>query len=77
LEEIDKKKLYKYNEFYGAPTQTMIDKGATLAKMQNETFLKIIMGKAPIEEFDAFVDQWKRLGGDQITKEVNEWYESK
>jgi len=32
------------------------------------------MGAASIDEFDKFVAQWKQLGGDQITAEVNEWY---
>ncbi|MFC5405932.1 extracellular solute-binding protein [Cohnella soli] len=77
LEQVDKNNQWIFNEYYGAPTQTQADKGATLTKIQNETFLKIIMGKAPIDEFDKFVEQWKKLGGDQITKEVNEWYKSK
>ncbi|MBB6670111.1 extracellular solute-binding protein [Cohnella nanjingensis] len=77
LEQIDKNKEWVFNEYYGAPTQTEIDRGATLSKIQNETFLKIIMGKESIDEFDKFVDQWKKLGGDQLTKEVNEWYKSK
>ncbi|WP_309119247.1 extracellular solute-binding protein [Paenibacillus sp.] len=76
LEQIDQNNQMIFNEFYGAPTQSMIDKGATLGKMQSETFLKIIMGKAPIDEFDNFVEQWRKLGGDDITKEVNEWYQS-
>jgi len=77
LEQIDKNNQLIFNEYYGAPTQTMIDKGATLGKMQNETFLKIIMGKEPIDAFDDFVAKWKQLGGDEITQEVNEWYKSK
>lgn len=65
------------NEFYGAPTPTMTEKLATLQKIESETFTKIIMGKIPVNEFDNFVTQWKQLGGDQITKEVNDWYRSK
>ncbi|MWV44479.1 extracellular solute-binding protein [Paenibacillus sp. HJL G12] len=53
-------------------TKTMELKNATLDKMEKETFLKIIMGKEPLESFDTFVEQWKKLGGDQITKEVRE-----
>jgi putative aldouronate transport system substrate-binding protein len=52
----------------------MADKGANLDKIKSETFMKIITGNAPISEFDKFVDDWKKLGGDQITKEVNDWY---
>ena len=43
-------------------------------KMQNEVFVKIILGES-IDTFDRFVEDWKKLGGDQITQEVNEWYE--
>jgi len=51
----------------------MSDKNATLTKMEYETFTKIIMGAAPIEEFDKFVENWYKLGGEQMTNEVNEW----
>lgn len=63
------------NQFYGAPTQAMVDKDGTLQKMQLETFTSIIMGES-IDKFDQFVDSWKKLGGDQMTKEVNAWYQS-
>ncbi|MGO4548231.1 extracellular solute-binding protein [Paenibacillus sp. 2TAB23] len=55
-----------------AQTKTMQTKWTNLKKIEDETFLKIIMGSAPIEEFDAFVEKWNDQGGDQITKEVNE-----
>ncbi|KZS48847.1 hypothetical protein AWU65_24375 [Paenibacillus glucanolyticus] len=53
-------------------TKTMELKNATLDKMEKETFLKIIMGIEPLDSFDTFVEQWTKLGGDQITKEVRE-----
>lgn len=59
--------------FYGAPTPTMADKAQTLLKMSQEVFTKIIMGEESIDAFDKFVTDWKSLGGDQITTEVNEW----
>ncbi|MBB3108002.1 putative aldouronate transport system substrate-binding protein [Paenibacillus phyllosphaerae] len=55
-----------------AQTQTMQTKWTNLKKLEDETFLKIIMGGASIDEFDTFVTKWKEQGGDQITKEVNE-----
>lgn len=55
--------------FYGT-TQTMETKWAALQQLENETFLKIIVGDLPVSAFDDFVQQWKQLGGDQITKEV-------
>ncbi|WP_256757345.1 extracellular solute-binding protein [Cohnella sp. WQ 127256] len=60
------------DEFFGAPTQTMIDNNATLQKLQLETFTRIIMGDS-IDKFDEYVKKWKQLGGDEITKELNEW----
>ena len=64
------------NEFYGAPTQSMTTKQANLDKLFLETFIEIVNG-ADIDTFDTFVDQWKKQGGDDITKEVNDWYNSK
>lgn len=69
-----KNKNYQFNAFTGAPTATMVEKDATLQKIQNEMVTKIIMGAAPISDFDKFVKEWKSLGGDAIEKEVNEYY---
>ena len=61
--------------FVGAPTPTMVERKATLDKMEKEVFVKIIMGAAPIEEFDKFVSDWMQLGGEDMLKEANEWYD--
>ena len=66
---------YLYDKFYGSPTATMVERNATLQAMEEEVFTNIIMG-APIDTFDKFVEDWKNLGGDDITKELNEWYKS-
>lgn len=58
-----------FSETY-ATTPTMIDKWANLKKMEDETFLKIILGAAPLDSFDKFVADWKAQGGDEITAEV-------
>lgn len=55
-----------------AHSESMDKKWATLEKLEDETFLQIIMGEKPIDEFDKFVEQWKSLGGDDITKELQE-----
>ncbi|WP_151736615.1 extracellular solute-binding protein ['Paenibacillus yunnanensis' Narsing Rao et al. 2020] len=64
--------LIVMNEFIYAPTKTMNSKSATLDKLRQETFIKIIYGSLPVDAFDKFVEDWKKLGGDQITQEVNE-----
>lgn len=63
-------------EFVGAPTPTMVDKQASLRTMELEMFIRIIMGDVSADEFDKFVEDWNALGGEQMTKEVNEWYQS-
>ena len=58
--------------YYNDPTPTMIKKWSSLQAMQEETFTKVISGSETIDAFDKFVEQWKSLGGDTITEEVNE-----
>lgn len=57
----------------GAVTDTMGEKKATLEKMETETFTKIINGAIPIDQIDQFAQDWLKLGGEQITHEVNAW----
>jgi len=64
---------YTKNEFFGAPTKTMTAKKSTLDKLELETFTNIILGNS-LDNFDKFVADWKKLGGDDMTKEVNDWY---
>jgi len=59
------------NAYIKADTVSMTDKGATLKQLRDETFTKIIMGSVPVNEFDKYVSNWKSLGGDDITEEVN------
>jgi putative aldouronate transport system substrate-binding protein len=77
VQSVRDKDYYLMNEFYGAPTATMVDRSSTLADKQAEIFTKIIMGTLPIDAFDGFVNDWKNLGGQQITKEVNDWFAKK
>lgn len=64
------------DKYFGGSTKTMDEKMSTLYTMQNETFVKIIMGAASLDEFDSYVANWNKLGGEKITAEVNEWYAS-
>nr|WP_154893651.1 extracellular solute-binding protein [Paenibacillus xylanexedens] len=64
------------NMFTGPTTATMKSKLDYLNKIENQAFNEIIYGKNPVDAFDTFVQTWKSGGGDQITQEVNEWYES-
>jgi len=57
------------NVFYGT-TPTMEMKWTNLKKLEDESIINFIMGTTSIDQFDKFVEQWKQLGGDQITNEV-------
>ncbi|WP_245864352.1 hypothetical protein [Paenibacillus donghaensis] len=64
------------NMFNGSNTKTMKKRWDFLSQLEKETFNKIIYGDLPLEHFDEFVSQWNSSGGETITKEVNEWYQS-
>lgn len=51
---VNEKYVPVYNAYNGQ-TETMETKWANLKKMEEETFSKIVMGKADISEFDTFV----------------------
>lgn len=65
-----------YDELY-VTTPSIISRKGELDKLRDNTFVAMIMGETPISDFDKYVEQWKAQGGDQITAEVNEWYQNK
>jgi putative aldouronate transport system substrate-binding protein len=69
-----KKNQFHFDEFYGAPTPTMGDRLSVLKAKETEVITKIIMGSLSVDDYDNFISEWKKLGGDKITAEVNEWY---
>ncbi|MCS7463792.1 extracellular solute-binding protein [Paenibacillus doosanensis] len=58
-----------YSEFYGI-TKSMEMKWTNLSKLEDESFLRIIVGDKPLDYFDTFVSEWKKQGGGDVTKEV-------
>ncbi len=71
------KNLFFMNGFYGSPTETMVSKGVPLGQLAYQSFINIITGKSDIDQgFAKYVTEWKRLGGDKMTEEVNTWKSS-
>ena len=71
---VDEGSLFVDN-FVAAPTPTMVDRWGTLEELKITTFTRIIVGDLDLESgFAEFVEDWKKLGGDQITEEVSDWY---
>lgn len=74
--ELGVNKQIQFDQFYGTPGEEMTAKFGTLQAKEEETFINIIIGNEKIESFDTFVADWKKLGGDAITAEVNAWKDS-
>ncbi|OAS14402.1 extracellular solute-binding protein [Paenibacillus oryzisoli] len=62
------------NKYTGSPTPALAKYGVKLNQQLEETFTKIIMGTLPLDDFDKFTSQFLKDGGEELTKEVNEWY---
>lgn len=62
--------------FNAEPTDTMKKCWEQLQTMEKQVYTNIIYGKEPVDAFDQFVQDWNEQGGEQITKEVNEWYQT-
>jgi putative aldouronate transport system substrate-binding protein len=58
------------NEWFGSPTETAKQKGASLTKLEEETLIKIIVGQQPVDSFDAFANEWLAGGGQDILNEM-------
>ncbi len=71
LKKYQEDNILIYEGFAGFPTKTMAEKKEVLHEYEKEEFIKIIMGAAPIDRFDVFVENWNKMGGEAITKEVN------
>ena len=59
-----------------AATRSMARYWEQLQTMEKQTFTNIIYGKESPDAFDEFVENWHAQGGDEITQEINEWYQS-
>ncbi|MBP3039197.1 extracellular solute-binding protein [Bacillaceae bacterium Marseille-Q3522] len=70
---VEQDQLY-FDKFEGLATDLMVDKGGLLSDLALENFTKIITGE-PVDNFDQFAEEWNRLGGEDMTQEVNDWYE--
>ncbi len=53
-------------------SESWVEYGATLNKMQFEYFTKIVLGESDIAAFDEFVELWLGLGGADVLEELAE-----
>lgn len=69
---VNSSNIKEVNPIFFGSTRSMSLKWPTLMKMELEMYLKIITGEQTPDDFDKFVENWKKTGGDIITDEVNE-----
>lgn len=48
-----------------------------LRKMQMTFYAELIRGDRPLSDFEVFVENWHRLGGETMTREANELYRTR
>ena len=48
----------------------------SLSRIEDEAYIAIITGQKPVDYFDTFVSEWKANGGNILTEEANEWWQS-
>jgi hypothetical protein len=51
-------------------TESMGDLWPAMKDLEEKVFVQIVSNEKPLSYFDEFVKQWKKSGGDIITKEV-------
>ncbi|MBD2847438.1 ABC transporter substrate-binding protein [Paenibacillus sp. IB182496] len=58
------------------PTVEVFEKNSSaLNKLTIETYLKIITGESPVDAFDAYTEQFMRIGGTEVEEAVNAAYD--
>ena len=73
VDSYDKNNQRLQNLYIYGNTDGMAMYNVTLEQLIMETYTKIITGEKESSSFEDFVEEWKSLGGDQITQEVNDF----
>lgn len=62
-----------WNGYFGPPTPTMVERWSSMEELLVTTFTQMVLGEVDIDSgFDKLVADWNNMGGEQVTKEVNE-----
>ena len=76
IDQIKTENKLNVSAYNTVPSDNMAAKYPTLNKLAMETIIKIITGDAPVDSYDDFLEDWRQLGGDEVTKEAQEWYDN-
>lgn len=62
------------NAFAGLPTEEISKLSSTLSTYELEALTEFVLGDRDMSEWEDWVEEWYDLGGDKLTKLINEWY---
>lgn len=75
LHEMDDMDNYQYSAYDTSATNKMNECTTSLITLTKETLIDIITGNKEVDSYDEFLETWNSLGGAEITKEADEWYQ--
>lgn len=62
-----------WNAYFGAPMPTEVERGSSMDEYINTTLFSLITGQMDLDSgFDEMVSSWNSMGGELVTKEVND-----
>lgn len=67
---------FTYSAYEAVPTKNMATYGPTLDTFMRENISDMIVGNASIDSYPSVLEQWNQLGGQVITAEADEWYQT-
>jgi putative aldouronate transport system substrate-binding protein len=60
-----------------APTiEAVANNQQALRKMVDDFTVRVLVGTESINNFDAFVERWRKSGGDDMVNQMNAWYQN-
>lgn len=64
------------DKFLGANTERMTQLLPDLNTLEDSYYTEILIGARPLDDFDAYVEEWLATGGAEVTEDVNAWREA-
>ena len=75
IDDIMKIAAGKFDILYGIDKPVYNSLYDSLSKYTYKSYVEFITGRKSLDEFDAFVSEWKNMGGDKIMEEARQKYE--
>ena len=65
-----------YDKYLGSRSEFYNENFSLLVGDLLNGYTQIIVGDRPLDDFEVVVENWYKMGGNQITQEANEWYDT-